>query len=350
MLRNQNNNFIKSNVLNTTLAVNTLTDYTSSFHLENYSLRLGGSSLDTSNLLPNIKSPWLKLQGIITGNSLYGTESHNISLEWADGIAKTFDPNKSTWIVIHGLQMDSPKGDILDQLKDIKNLANAVDGFSPDDQVLVLDWRSAAYSPGFNYRGNFNIPNPVIALSWVDSAAAWTADILKQFGITTPNINLIGHSFGSYVASTIAADVQGGINNIIALDPGNLEIGGDKYKQTKFSDNSHWSWSFYSSGFGDQDRARTADESFLIQFPFPTQFPDVPGVNKGHGAVEELFTAMLKKASDKQHNSLEDFFGLDRMNPIAKPWKIDYSTNWEATLIPEEIFGSWILRNIKYNP
>jgi pimeloyl-ACP methyl ester carboxylesterase len=345
MLGNLNNHLIKQNVLNTTSIVNHFTDSTVS-----YPLQLSGSSFDTNTLFPNIKFPWSKIQGVITRNSSCGTESHNISLEWADGTAKAFDPNKSTWIVIHGLQRTSPQGDILDQLKDIKNLANAVDGFSANDQVLVLDWRSAAYSPGINYRGDLDIPNPTIALSWVDFAANWTADILKQFGITTSNINLLGHSFGSYVASTIAADIQGGVNNIIALDPGNLKIGGEKYKQTKFSDNSHWSWAFYGSGFGDEDRARTADESFLIEFPFPTQFPDIGGVNKGHGAVEELFTAMLNKANQKQHNSLEDFFALDRMNPIAKPWKIDYSSSWEAKLILEEDNGSWILKTIVYNP
>lgn len=340
MFGNQNNHFT-----NYISALN----IESSLNITNYPLRLNSASFYKHDELQSL-TPWQKLQGIITGDTLLGKESHNISIEWADGMSKTFNPNKSTWIVIHGLQMNLPKGDILDQLTDIKNLASSVDGFSPDDQVLVLDWRSAAYSPGINYRGDFNIPNPVVALSWINAAATWTADILKQFGITTPNINLIGHSFGSYVASSIAADITGGINRIIALDPGNLEIGGNKYKQTNFSDNSRWSWAFYGSGFGDQDRARTADESFIIDFPFYTQFPDIPGVNKGHGAVEQFFTAMLNQANDKQHYSNADIFGLDRMNSIAKPWKIDYSTNWEAKLILEEDNGSWILKDIIPNP
>ncbi|RUT08619.1 hypothetical protein DSM106972_017870 [Dulcicalothrix desertica PCC 7102] len=340
MLGNQNNHF--------TNYISTL-NIESSLNITNYPLRLNGASFDKNDEFQSLY-PWLKLQGTITGNTLLGIESHDISIEWADGISKTFNPNKSTWIVIHGLQMNLPKGDILDQLTDIKNLASSVDGFSPNDQVLVLDWRSAAYSPGINYRGDFNVPNPVIALSWIDAAATWTTNILKQFGITTPNINLIGHSFGSYVASSIAADITRGINRIIALDPGNLEIGGNKYKQTNFSDNSRWSWAFYGSGFGAQDRARTADESFIIDFPFYTQFPDIPGVNKGHGAVEQFFTAMLNQANDKQHYSDADIFALDRMNSIAKPWNIDYSTNWEAKLIPEESNGSWILKDIMPNP
>ncbi|MBW4599764.1 MAG: hypothetical protein KME29_09140 [Calothrix sp. FI2-JRJ7] len=340
MLSNHNNHFT-----NCTSSLN----IESSLNITNYPLRLNGASFDKNDEFQSL-NPWLKLQGTITGNTLLGIESHDISIQWADGISKTFDPNKSTWIVIHGLQMNLPKGDILDQLTDIKNLASSADGFSPDDQVLVLDWRSAAYSPGINYRGDFNIPNPVIALSWIDAAATWTANILKQFGITTPNINLIGHSFGSYVASSVAADITGGINRIIALDPGNLEIGGDKYKTTNFSDNSRWSWAFYGSGFGAQDRARTADESFIIDFPFYTQFPDIPGVNRGHGAVEQFFTAMLNQANNKQHYSNADIFGLDRMNSIAKPWNIDYSTNWEAKLIPEESNGSWILKDIIPNP
>jgi pimeloyl-ACP methyl ester carboxylesterase len=356
MLGKQTNNFDKYNGSNINNTSNTFTNYISPINLENYNiasnlnitnypLRLNGSSFYTND---GLETPWLKLQGTITGKTLLGTQSHDVSIEWADGISKIFDPNKSTWIVIHGLQTNLPEGDILEQLGDTKNLASSVDGFSPDDQVLVLDWRSAAYSPGVTYRGDINIPNPVIALSWVDSVADWTADILKQFGITTLNINLIGHSFGSYVASCIAADIQGGINRIIALDPGNLTIGGDKYKQTNFSDNSCWSWAFFGSGFGDQNRAKTADESFLIDFSFSTQFPDVSGINKGHGAVPQLFTAMLNEANDKQSDSNGDIFGLDRMNSSAKPWNIDYSTNWEAKLIPEESNGSWILRDIKF--
>ncbi|MGB3262337.1 MAG: alpha/beta fold hydrolase, partial [Microcoleus sp.] len=295
---------------------------------------------DNSSNLNSVKAPFW---GTITGNTRLGTKSNNIGLVFADGSSKAIAPSKNTWLVIHGMTNNPPPPDkdVLNELTDNTSLANAVYGYSPDDQVLVLDWRSAAYSTNAYSK---------IGASWIDSVADWTANLLRESKIPSLNINLVGHSLGSYVAAEIAAKIPGGVNKIIALDPatevlGSYDFGGGHYSdQVKFSDNSSWSWGFYGSALGSPDRARTADESFNIDF-------GVKPLWETHGAVENLFTEMLKQAKDKNTSSLGDIFGLDKMNSSEKPWVIDYGINWEAKLIAQtKGDGSWILKDIVPNP
>lgn len=224
--------------------------------------------------------------GTITGNTSLGTKSKNIGLVFADGASKAIDPSKNTWLVIHGMVVNPPQGDILDERKDTRELAKAVDNYSQDDQVLVLDWRSAAYSPGATYGSVKAAPNPFIGASWIDTVADWTANKLKQLGISPSNINLVGHSLGTYVAARIA-DKLGGINDLIALDPatdfGGYNLGnGFNSNQVNFSQNSRWSWGFYGSWLGQENSAKTATESFQIDFVNPLLDDD-------HGAVQSFF-------------------------------------------------------------
>jgi len=295
----------------------------------------GGNPIDGNPT----STPILPYTRTIEMQTIFGKQTDNIGLWFADGSSKAIDPSKNTWLVIHGLTLNTapPDKNVLQELDDNTHLANAVDGYSPDDQVLVLDWRNEAYSYS-------PIPDPHIGARWIDSVASWTADqLMNKFNIANSNINLIGHSLGAYVAAEIAAKIPGGVNKIIALDPA-TEVGrpynfggGHNSSQVNFSNNSSWSWGFYGSLLGSPDRARTADESFNIDFGLLSIEMDT-----AHGAVRKLFKDMLEEANDKTVSSNGDIFGLDRMNSSGKPWVIDYGSKWEAKIEAKQENGRWI--------
>jgi surface antigen/pimeloyl-ACP methyl ester carboxylesterase len=319
--------------------------YSGSGSVVNGSSNTGGSN--TSGGIVETPGALISLSGTITGKNVWGTTiSHQISLKNLD-TSQQPNSTKSTWVVIHGMANNKPKGDILDELVDTKNLANAIhDGSSKNDQVWVLDWRDAA-----NSQNSFGISDPSIGASWIDNVATWTATTLNQLGITGSNINLVGHSLGAYVAAEIAAKIGGGVNNIIALDPASYlkspdnpegyYLGGGQYAdRINFSNNSKWSWGFYGSALGEPNRAKTAKESFNIDFGW--QDPSMT-----HGAVAQLFTNMVNEANQA---SLSKNFGLNKLNSIEKPWNIDYSSAWEAKLKAEKKNDKWTLVGIDNNP
>ena len=215
--------------------------------------------------------------------------------------------NRETWVVIHGHRSDT--GGF------IGDLANAI---AQGHQVILLDWSRPADN---------NQIRPDLSARWVHEVANFAVQSLRDiWGIATSNINLIGHSLGSYVASEIGSIFTGAnrqgtqVNQIIALDParsssaGGYDIDGlanDFQPISNFNDVSTFARAFWGDalpipnigeGLGSARYAHSADESFQIEF----ESSDDATAN--HNNIVRFFTNMLREPN----NAVSRLFQLDR--------------------------------------
>ncbi|MCB8751946.1 alpha/beta hydrolase family protein [Planktothrix agardhii] len=238
--------------------------------------------------------------------------------------------NRPTWVIIHG--WNGKAGD----LKDLGQAIEGYDGYQIGDQVLTLDWDAARTGPtSLNAAG-----------SWITTVGEKAAETLNGWGINSSNINLVGHSLGTYVAAEIAKKIPGGVNKLIALDPAATTNGGYNEGNVNFSDNSKWSWAFYGSAAGNFDRAYTADESFKFQFPdgFGGLIPWKAEEEK-HGAVVSAFADTIKQ-NKKEPGYFTSLLNLNKMNKDSsdtQPWKT--GDGFEALLAVDPNNSEWIISN-----
>lgn len=230
------------------------------------------------------------------------TETERIVIRSIDG--QPIDPNKTTWLVIHGRNSGS-------QESNIQRLAQAIKTQSPrDHQVLVLDWSGAAFSRVVGGRGE----------AWIQPVAQSAAELISlELMLDSTRLNLVGHSWGSYVANEIAERLSS-VNTIVALDPARDYPGGfdvNANGQIDFAANSSFSWAFYARGgdnlrFGNPGNATTAHEAFVV-------------TNSGHSDVITLFTNMISQPSV----GLNRQFGLSRLvSHVPGTWEPDrYRSN-----------------------
>jgi Ca2+-binding RTX toxin-like protein len=312
-------------------------------------------------------------------NSLLSQESLNISVEALattiggaffdqDGIPFIFtlsksdndsgdiDPAVKTWIIIHGLNSSTESENNVFQ-----ELADVIRTLPPSDQVLLLDWTAAADAAEL---GSWEFPSPDVGNveARIPYLASKAASVLTDYGFDPSNINLIGASFGAYVAAEIA-DTLGGVNSIVALDPArdipDWVGNGDTYNPNEdadFGNAADFSWALYSRdgsfpegglGFnfaGNANVAATATEAFVVE-------------GSTHSKIPVLFTNILGPANGG--NLVSPFFQLDRLlNGIFGPWILDQfdsggtsnAGNYEAVIttippvnsdIPYNIFFDW---------
>jgi hypothetical protein len=245
---------------------------------------------------------------IITGTIVQTTSSgltfsFAVSIERTDGGA--INPNQTTWLVVHGWN-SSPAN--------FSDLISAIHSQRPSDQILTLDWHTAA-----------DTPDPLDAESRIPLVASWAAGALSTAGFTGSNLNEIGHSFGSYVAGETAELIAGGVNTIIGLDPAANVIGGydsDGPSGVHFAQYSKYSWAFHDSdpfnpatgdGLGNPNTPVTADEAFDV-------------ANSSHTEIPTLFTYFLNHSNDP----VGQYFQLSRLlneaalgNDPTAPWTPD---------------------------
>lgn len=180
---------------------------------------------------------------------------------------QALDPNLRTWIVIHGRGSSRTEPNIAE-------VSGAIARARPHDQVATLDWSEAASATGLlNFSGEDAIQN----------VGAWAASALRSRGFSGSNLNLVGHSWGSYVADELAERI-GGVNSIIALDAAENVLGGyspETPGEIDFARNSLFSWAFHSDGsLGSNVTPPTADEAFVV-------------TNSDHTSVIYLFANLL---------------------------------------------------------
>ena len=183
--------------------------------------------------------------------------------------------NQRTWIVIHGWNSSRSNENIV-------AVAQSLFQTRPDDQILTLDWSAAA-----------NTFSPFLAEDSIVPVAQWAATALNGYGFAGTNLNLVGHSFGSYVADEIAQRIPGGVNTIVTLDPAADVFGGydpDANDEVNFARDSLFSWSFHSSSLGNAYTPTTADEAFIVD--------SSADAITAHGNVVFLFAYMLLHPED----------------------------------------------------
>jgi surface antigen len=215
--------------------------------------------------------------------------------------------DKPTWILIHGMENSS---------SDMDTIAQSIANNNSNVQILELDWKGFAK--------NYNAP-VIDGASHIIDVATWAANKLHDLGISSKNINLVGHSLGALVSYEISkkmyADYRSKVGQIIALDPANLNvksivdqatlIGGallpwaspiigsvDAYAtaakkafsdidEVNFSNYSNYSKAYHSSIFGSTNMTKTAQDAFDIHFP-DTLFPW-----DQHGQVKDFYVNEL---------------------------------------------------------
>jgi pimeloyl-ACP methyl ester carboxylesterase len=229
-------------------------------------------------------------------------DNKSISLERTDsngyGSSQRIDPTKPTWIVIHGWNGSSSTGEIM-------GLANALglDG----SQVLTLDWHELSNT------GKVDVGK---AADWIQRVAGWAAKKLSDWGFTSnSNLNIAGHSLGSYVAYEIAKNMPGSVKTLVALDPAKELWGGYDTSQISFNDRRYTKYSvaFYGSSAGSDPRAVTADATFSMGFG--------KGVDpeKNHGRVTNFFANIVRLS--RTDDRVRRFFGLENLNSNSyHPW------------------------------
>ena len=183
---------------------------------------------------------------------------------------------------------------------------------------------------------------------WIHDVADFAVKELRDtWKIDPQNINLIGHSLGTLVASeigfllasrnpnnrdvnTIERDIEPGkkVNSLIALDPpgeaGSANIFGYDldndaqgtqsplpFRQVSNFSRAFWGRSIEGNGLGAEPFAHNAHESFEIKFLGS-------GLTEGlsnHGNIINLFKNMLASSSEK----ISSFFQLDKREQGFKP-------------------------------
>lgn len=219
-----------------------------------------------------------------------------------DKLGQPIDNLKTTWVVIHGWN-SSPSKD------SIKELVSALIQSRPMDQVLTLDWSSIANS-------GFGLTAPGEAASGIVSVGFWASETLKQAGFSGRQLNIIGHSFGSYVGDELAKFFPGKVNSIVALDPAaNLvsqvfdPVSND---EVNFMRDSEWSWAFHSSSFGNEYTPARANEAFIFDSGIVAW--------EAHSAPIYLFAYMITHPYDL----VSKLFSLDSLlDMIYGPWVLD---------------------------
>jgi pimeloyl-ACP methyl ester carboxylesterase len=206
---------------------------------------------------------------------------------------------KRTFIVIHG--WNSSRNEL-----NIFSVAEALFRTQPADQVLTLDWSEPA---GTGVLDPFSAEDAILPVS------QWTAAVLNAYGFTGTNLNLAGHSFGSYVAAEIAERIPGGVNSIVTLDPAADVFGGyspASNDEVNFARDSLFSWSFHSSSAGNEYTPTTADEAFIVESGTTT--------TEAHRNVVFLFSYLLLNPGDP----IGQYFLFNfLLNGMIGPWLPD---------------------------
>lgn len=208
-----------------------------------------------------------------------------------------------TWVIIHGWNSSPDAENIADLINKTVTAAN------PNDRILALDWREAAYNEG---TAPGSLIHPIagggngIAATWISDTAELAAEtLITKYGIdpitASQDLNFIGHSLGSLVSAEVGQIYKTGSNRagrvittgngqgvrtITALDPAaelNLrpdaifrqESGYDidgslegRQTPTNFNDSAVFSRAYlgFRSIAGNPAFADAADEAYELDF------------------------------------------------------------------------------------
>ncbi|MEG5080688.1 hypothetical protein QUB53_08495 [Microcoleus sp. AT8-B4] len=249
---------------------------------------------------------WEKVSNPISGTGTATKDNQSKTIEFKPVDRPLSDiANRPTWVITHGFNNDSADDKA-------QTLAKTIGNYQEGDQVLILDWGQAA-------KTGVNLSE---AASWIEPVAeAAKRKLYDEWKIDPGNINLVGHSLGTYVVHEIAQRMPSDINRLIAIDPAAQTLWGyPKENNVDFRNKTTWSWGFYSSAFGNEKNVQNADESFRLEF-------SGAGIDENykHGQAVYAVANLIKKyfaRPDDLYPGTKPYFNLDNdMNDQAKkPW------------------------------
>lgn len=216
---------------------------------------------------------------------------------------------KTAWVIIHGRNSSSEE-------KNIKHLAQAV----YDEREKAEGW-DRIYTVNWSQLSSDNTPLGMQGADWIPAVAnEVVAQLVKEGFESGDQINLIGHSWGSWLAYKIA-DGYDGVQSIVALDSakGHNIVFGTKfnYSEVDFGKVSDESWSFKSSPLGSNTRAKTAEQAFEIDLPWFTLDPDlfhpkdIVQVIEDHGYAIDILRQLLPSKVEELGGNFELEFLTD---------------------------------------
>ncbi|OIO53200.1 hypothetical protein AUJ46_05660 [Candidatus Peregrinibacteria bacterium CG1_02_54_53] len=218
------------------------------------------------------------------------------------------DPQNPVWVVVHG-RIDSESSDPMRELAQSLTSNNV--------QVVTLDWSQGA-------KDNFPELIGLQGSDWIEAVGKWTSSQLKAAGFTAEKINLVGHSWGSYVSYEIAKNMGNDVNVLVALDPAKDTIlSGYDESQVDFAHHSQKSFALHSSFYGDETRALTADYAIQVVDDAAAR----PSIE--HGYAVTAFSSLLQDARNPY--SVAAWFAPQQWMGNAEP-TIESRDGWDSVL------------------
>jgi pimeloyl-ACP methyl ester carboxylesterase len=240
----------------------------------------------------------------VTGTALLSKDSEkliNISLSIYGN--KLLVADRETWIIAHGRN---------DSSLSFFGLAGSIQNARPNAQILLIDWSEGAQSVLLE------------GANWTVQAGEWMVRVLEEIGISMQSVNVVGHSWGTYVAAFFAkASVRrsnGTVNVLVALDPATAtsEVLQQPWSQEKglgtlhFGEVSNYSISFRSSALGSKRLSKTADDAIEVGIPSSNPLFD-------HSQIVEVFRNIIKSGASAPFRGV---FTLDNLlqRMRFRPW------------------------------
>lgn len=258
----------------------------------------------------------------LTGSIVSGGTVYPLSIApRGENSGTLIDPQRTTWLVIHG-RLGAASQPIYQEM------AAAIDGYRPDDQVLLLDWETAATGL---WDGE----------SRVEPVGRWAAAALDDYGFDAVSLNLVGYSWGAYVADELAEEIVARqtqvVNSQLLLDPA-TDVPFNTYNPNhpatvNFAAHSGFSWAFRSGGFeGSATSPRTAHESFVLQGSDHYQIRDqfIRWLDTNHGGQQQNAWFSLERIANRGVPSAP--WVVDAINASGN-LVLDASGGYEAVIV-----------------
>ncbi|HLC67230.1 MAG TPA: alpha/beta fold hydrolase, partial [Candidatus Nanoarchaeia archaeon] len=292
----------------------------------------------------------------------------NLNYDGSDLAKKSvnkLDSNKPVSVIIHGRANSEDSSQIAELVRNLQ--AQGI-------QVVTLDWHEGAEDN--------RTPISLEGSQWIVTVGTWAANQLKAAGFTGTNIDVIGHSWGSYVGYEIGAHIPGGVRTLVALDPAadTWLLGGEKYEgfsnpQFSFSIVAANSYAFHSSNFSNRNFALSAEYSFDVVAPEnyensivgPLEIGltmtqhylaalGIEGLDEIRDAMNEhpfaisLFTELLKRQNGNPSDIAARAFSLENLRSnspefLVRPDNYEGTFFVNPTLVPNTI-GSEAGQNV----
>ncbi|MBN8644038.1 MAG: hypothetical protein J0L61_02215, partial [Planctomycetes bacterium] len=212
-----------------------------------------------------------------------------LRMEGLGTLSPPSDPNREIWLFIHGRNdspglvgsstYSNPMGRLIRAVQAAESIHSA------DPLTLALDWSEGARDND-NRGPDDNAATRFGGSRWIPTVAEWAAGELLMRGIEGPQLRVVAHSWGTYVAHLIGVrmkeipvyDGSSGatlstskmLAALCAIDPaesvanyiGTSWVGSPQPKDTNYTLSAAMSWAFLTSVWaGDKPVVRSAHSS-----------------------------------------------------------------------------------------